>query len=134
MNKRNTIAIIYDFDGTLSPQPMQEYTVFPQLNIKPSKFWGSVKKENAKVKGEEIITYMMLMLKKANDDGLKITKSDLGKMASGIEFYKGVETFFTRINNFVAKESKNHVKGEALYYFFGLERNTRQNQNKEILS
>lgn len=88
---------------------MQEYTVFPQLNIKPSKFWESVKKENAKVKGEEIITYMMLMLKKANDEGLKITKSDLGKMASKIKFYKGVETFFIRINNFVAKESKNYV-------------------------
>ncbi len=89
MNKKNTIAIIYDFDGTLSPQPMQEYTVFPQLNIKPSKFWETVKKENARVNGEEIITYMMLMLKKANDGKLKITKSDLGKMASGIEFLRG---------------------------------------------
>lgn len=43
--KRNIIAIVYDFDGTLSPQPMQEYTVFPQLNIKPSRFWEEVKKK-----------------------------------------------------------------------------------------
>jgi hypothetical protein len=76
--KQNIIAIVYDFDGTLSPQPMQEYTVFPKLGVTPKKFWKSVKDENTKIKGEEIITYMMLMLKEANKQSLRITKSDLG--------------------------------------------------------
>lgn len=84
--KQNIIAIVYDFDGTLSPQPMQEYTVFPRLGITPGKFWESVKDENTKIKGEEIITYMMLMLNKANEQHLSITKSDLGRMAAKIKF------------------------------------------------
>jgi len=109
-NKRNIIALIYDFDGTLSPQPMQEYTVFPQLNITPKKFWEEVKETNKSIKGEEIITYMMLMLQKANEANLRISKKDLGKMASKIQFYKGVETFFKRVNNFVSKEAKGKVK------------------------
>jgi len=109
--KRNIIAIIYDFDGTLSPQPMQEYTVFPQLNLRPAKFWGEVKQEQAKNKAEEIITYMMLMLKKANDANLRITKTDLGKMASNIEFFRGVESsYFERMDNFVEEESHKKVR------------------------
>jgi len=108
--KRNIIAIIYDFDGTLSPQPMQEYTVFPQLKIEPKDFWSEVKKENSRISGEEIITYMMLMLKKANENRLRITKTDLGKMAENIKFFPGVEKHFDRIKEFVAKESNNKIK------------------------
>ncbi len=107
--KRNIIAIVYDFDGTLSPQPMQEYTVFPQF-IKPSKFWEEVKKKNAEIKGEEIITYMMLMLEKANAANARISKTDLGRMASKIEFFPGVEKYFKRINKFVKSESKGKIK------------------------
>ena len=108
--KKNIIAIIYDFDGTLSPQPMQEYTVFPQLHISPQTFWRQVKIENTRIKGEEIITYMMLMLRKANEAGLRISNLDLGNMASSIKFFPGVETYFNRINQFVADESNNKVK------------------------
>jgi hypothetical protein len=110
MNKKNIIALIYDFDGTLSPQPMQEYTVFPRLRINPRKFWKEVKKENEDIKGEEIITYMMKMLKKANENDLRISKSDLGKMALKIRYYPGVISFFKSINEFVYKESKGKVK------------------------
>ena len=43
--KHNVIAIVYDFDGTLTPQPMQEYTVLPEIGIKDGKtFWNSRKK------------------------------------------------------------------------------------------
>lgn len=109
--KKNIIAIIYDFDGTLSPQAMQEYTVFPQLNIKSEDFWREVRRENIKIRGEEIITYMMLMLKKANQANLRISRSDLGRMAKKIKFFPGIgKTYFERINNFVAKESSNHIK------------------------
>ena len=110
MHKKNIIAIIYDFDGTLSPQPMQEYTVFPQLKISPNKFWKEVKKENEDIKGEEIITYMMKMLKKAHAADLKISKADLGNMAAKIKYYPGVVYFFNRINKFVEKESGGQAK------------------------
>ena len=109
-NKRNIIALIYDFDGTLCPQPMQEYTVLPQLKIKPDKFWKEVNETNKNIKGEEIITYMMIMLKKANESQLKIRRNDFGNMASKIRFFKGVVTFFKRINKFVSNEANIKVK------------------------
>ena len=37
---RNTLAMVYDFDGTLTPQPMQEYTVLPELGITGDEFWS----------------------------------------------------------------------------------------------
>jgi len=42
---QNTIALVYDFDGTLSPQPMQEYTVLPKIGVEPSQFWARVNRE-----------------------------------------------------------------------------------------
>jgi hypothetical protein len=44
MLTQNTIALVYDFDGTLSPQPMQEYTLLPKLGITPDEFWGRVER------------------------------------------------------------------------------------------
>lgn len=108
--KQNIIAIVYDFDGTLSPSPMQEYTVLPQIGIPPNKFWSQVKSQNRVHKGDEIITYMMYMLKKANDSEVKITRNDLGKLAKNIDYYKGVKKFFGRINHFVRSESKGNVQ------------------------
>jgi len=84
---------------------MQEYTVLPKIPLDPKQFWGKVRAENTEHGGEEIITYMMLMLKKANDAEVKITKADLGRLASQISYYPGVEDFFERINEFVTKRS-----------------------------
>jgi hypothetical protein len=37
---KRTIALVYDFDGTLSPKPMQEYSVLPKIGIDPEAFWA----------------------------------------------------------------------------------------------
>lgn len=106
---KHIIAMVYDFDGTLSPSPMQEYTVLPELQIKPKDFWDEVIEETKKRKSNQIITYMMLMLNKANEKKVKITKYDLGKMAKKIEYFPGVPDFFERMKKFVNKESKSKI-------------------------
>lgn len=107
---QNTIAIVYDFDGTLSPSNMQEYTVFPQLEIEPKDFWGEVHKLNQKQKGDEIITYMMLMLRKAQEKRVRIKKQDLRESAKKIKYFQGVKYWFDRINKLVLEESGRRVK------------------------
>ena len=37
--KQDALAIVYDFDGTLCPKPMQENTVLPKLGIDGKTFW-----------------------------------------------------------------------------------------------
>ena len=36
---QNTIAIVYDYDQTLSPSYMQDEVVFPAFGINPDSFW-----------------------------------------------------------------------------------------------
>jgi len=37
--EKKTIALVYDFDGTLSPKPMQEYGFLPKIGAAPVVFW-----------------------------------------------------------------------------------------------
>ena len=34
------VALIYDFDKTLSPKDMQEYSFLPGIRVDPDQFWG----------------------------------------------------------------------------------------------
>ena len=64
--RHNVIAVVYDFDGTLTPQPMQEYTILPEIGIKDGRrFWKRANEESKRINGEEIVTYMRLMLEKS---------------------------------------------------------------------
>ena len=111
--RHNIIAIIYDFDGTLTPQPMQEYTILPQLGIKDGqKFWQRVNKEAKRTNGEAIVTYMRLMLEESNARHYPVTAKELRRLAKNIKFFPGVKTYFNRINNY----AKKHL--ETSYYSF----------------
>ena len=41
---QNTIAIVYDYDQTLSPSYVQDDVVFPVFGIDGPKFWGQVQR------------------------------------------------------------------------------------------
>lgn len=100
--KHNVVAVVYDFDGTLTPQPMQEYTVLPELGIKDGgKFWSQVNEESARTNGEAIVTYMRLMLEKSKSKHFPVTAQRLGELAKKINYFPGVQTYFERINNYV---------------------------------
>jgi len=103
--KHNVIAVVYDFDGTLTPQPMQEYTILPELGIKDGKrFWKQVNEESARTNGEAIVTYMRLMLEKSKARHFPVTAQRLKKLAKNINYFPGVQTYFKRINDYVKKQ------------------------------
>lgn len=107
---QNTIAIVYDFDGTLCPQPMQEYTVLSSLGVAPKEFWKEVKKEAKESESEPMLVYMRLLLEKAEVKKAHIGRNDLANLANGIEYFPGVETWFERINDFVKKVGGGKTK------------------------
>jgi len=109
--RHNILAIVYDFDGTLTPQPMQEYTVLHEIGIKKSsKFWNEVKRENKKWGGEEIVTYMRLMIQYAEKSDFPVTRQRLGGLAHRIKFFPGVPTYFDRVNDYVKKKTNGNIR------------------------
>jgi hypothetical protein len=96
---KDTIALEYDFDGTLSPQPMQEYTVLPKIGEDPAQFWREVKEETAREGEEPMLTYMRLLLEKAEAKKMHIGRDDVGKLANQVEYFPGVETWFDRLGS-----------------------------------
>ena len=109
--KHNVIAVVYDFDGTLTPQPMQEYTILPELGIKDGKrFWKQVNQESAQTNGEAIVTYMRLMLEKSKSRRFSVTAQRLKELAKNINYFPGVRTYFKRINDYVKKQFNRDIE------------------------
>src|SRR5215831_2043210 len=57
---KKTIALVYDFDGTLSPKPMQEYAFLPQIGADPAAFWAESNALARAGRADPLITYMHL--------------------------------------------------------------------------
>jgi hypothetical protein len=102
--KRPAVAICYDFDGTLSPNNMQEYEFIPKLGIKPEEFWNEVKEEAEKNDADGILVYMGKMLEKAiHSKTVRFTRKAFNGYGKNIRFFEGVETWFERINEYGRK-------------------------------
>jgi len=110
--QQNKIAIVYDFDGTLSPKPMQEYSVLPELGIAAKDFWKSVGIEAKKTESEGMLVYMRLLIEEAETKKIHLGKKELEKLASNIEYFPGVETWFPRINDYVSGLGNKKTKVE----------------------
>ena len=98
---KKTIALVYDFDGTLSPKPMQEYSFLPKLGIKAEDFWAECTALARAERADPLITYMHLMYKKAKEKGLRVDRKDLVAQGRDVELYAGVETWFGEIEGYV---------------------------------
>ena len=101
--KQNTIALVYDFDGTLTPKTMQEYTIIPRLKLNSDKFWSNIIDEANDTEGEVMMIYMRQLITHAESLNLKITKDEFRLMASKIKYFKGVSNWFDNINKYIKK-------------------------------
>ena len=100
MKKRPTVALIYDFDGTLSPGNMQEFGFIQAIGQTPEEFWS---KSNSTPEGQEvssILSYMKLMIEEARSKGISLTRDSFVSFGKDIELYEGVKEWFSLINEY----------------------------------
>lgn len=92
-------AILYDFDGTLSPINMQEHDFIPKLGFaSPKEFWTKVKALAKDQNCCEILAYMHTMLDEASHKNISVNKKSIRQYGKDLELFQGVDTWFDRIN------------------------------------
>ncbi len=108
--EKRSIALVYDFDGTLSPKPMQEYAFLPKIGVDASAFWKESNRVALEQGADPLITYMHLLYKKAKAAGIRIDRSDLVAQGRQVELFPGVETWFDEITSYV----EDHAHGNQV--------------------
>lgn len=92
------VALIYDFDKTLSTRDMQEYSLIPMFDMTPEEFWGRSKSFNKNNAMDKNLAYMWTILSVAKEKGISLTRDSFVKMGKDVEFYPGVSEWFDNVN------------------------------------
>ena len=92
------VALIYDFDGTLSPGNMQEFGFIQAIGKKPQEFWQESDEIAVGQDASNILSYMKLTFDEAKGAGIKLRRSDFKKFGKSIELFDGVLEWFDLIN------------------------------------
>ncbi len=90
---QNTIALVYDYDQTLSPRYMQDDVLFPQFGIDPVQFWKKCNGLVTEQKWDGELAYMKCLLDYLGMDN--VTNARLTQLGAGLSFFPGLPEIFT---------------------------------------
>jgi len=94
------IAIMYDFDRTLCTRDMQEYQFIPSLGMEASEFWKDANGLAHREHMDGILAYMYVMIMRAKEKGIELSRDTLVSMGNKVELFPGVDEWFDRINEY----------------------------------
>jgi 2-hydroxy-3-keto-5-methylthiopentenyl-1-phosphate phosphatase len=96
--KKFPVAICYDFDGTLIRGNMQENSFIPDLGVSKESFWAEVKEAKKQHDMDEVLAYMELMMRKAEEKNQPFSKQSLADHGKSVSLFPGVQDWFGAIN------------------------------------
>lgn len=100
MNRNKTVALMYDFDGTLCPGFMQEYYLISKLNLSNEDFWKQCNIFGTKHNMDNVLAYMYCVIHYSKMKNIPINYKGFLDQGKKITFFEGVETWFNRINEY----------------------------------
>jgi len=96
---RPLAVFAYDFDGTLAPGNMQEHAFIPdELGMPHAQFWAETYELAKAQRGDGILAYMHLMLEKAREKGVELSRESWRRRGASLRLFPGVEDWFARQN------------------------------------
>ena len=96
---RPVVALMYDFDKTLSPKNMQDYGFMDGLGMSADEFWKEVSGLTKKNNMDSILSYMYMMLEKGKSRMLT-RRENFNALGKSVRLFPGVRSWFTRINEY----------------------------------
>lgn len=100
MDQQATVALIYDFDGTLAPGNMQEYDFIPAVGKSNKEFWSEANSLAEEQDADGVLTYMWRMIQEARSKGLSLRREAFRESGRKVQLYQGVREWFDRINRY----------------------------------
>ncbi len=100
MDQQATVALIYDFDGTLAPGNMQEYDFIPAVGKSNKEFWSEANSLAEEQDADGVLTYMWRMIQEARSKGLSLRREAFRESGRKVQLYHGVSEWFGRINDY----------------------------------
>lgn len=100
MKKAPIVALIYDFDGTLSPGNMQEFGFIQAIGKKPEEFWRMSDDIAIDQDASNILSYMKLMFDEAAKNNIKLRKAKFRSFGKSIGLFEGVKDWFRLVNEY----------------------------------
>jgi hypothetical protein len=94
---QSTIAIIYDYDQTLSPNYMQEEAIFPHFGIDGKQFWQRCGELVHRHGYESELAYMKALLDYLEMD--RPTNAQLRELGAKLTFFPGLPDMFAEFEN-----------------------------------
>ncbi len=98
--KKPIVALIYDFDGTLSPGNMQEFGFIQAVDSTPEEFWRMSDSIAIGQDASNVLAYMKLMFDSARAKGIKLRREEFKAFGKHIELFEGVREWFGLINRY----------------------------------
>ena len=89
---QNSIAIVFDYDQTLSPNYMQDEVLFPAFGINAQKFWQRCQALVRDEGYDSELAYLKALLDYLGLD--RPTNGDLQKLGAGLKFFPGLPEMF----------------------------------------
>jgi len=102
---QNTIALVFDYDHTLSPNYMQDEAIFGTFGINSASFWQKCNQLAASEGWDGELCYMKCLLDILEID--RLSNADLRQLGKKLSFFAGVPDFFADLNNALSQEQKD---------------------------
>ena len=100
MTQKKTVALIYDFDGTLSPGNMQEYDFIPAVGKSNREFWTDANVLAETQDADPVLAYMARMIQEAQSKDLSLRREAFQESGRHVRYFAGVEEWFGRMNRY----------------------------------
>ena len=98
--KKPIVALIYDYDGTLSPGNMQEFGFIQAVGKTAEEFWRMSDSIAIGQDASNVLAYMKLMFDEAKRNGIKLRREDFQRFGQNIQLFDGVREWFRLVNSY----------------------------------